>query len=181
MRSLVLDGAGPQEVLGSIEEASRKAGFETEAVHLAGSSVKGCKACFVCWVKTPGECAFDDDARAIAKKWVGSDLVVFVTPAVCGTYSPPLKRALERMLPLFMPYFKKMKGKTHHPHRYEGRPGLLVFGLGATDAENDNLRDLVERNAKGLVPRFHEVVVLDGKEDGKKIAAAFDRAKEGMA
>jgi multimeric flavodoxin WrbA len=181
MKVLVLDGAGSEETVKGVVEASRRAGFETETVDLGHSSVRGCQSCFTCWLKSPGECAVKDDAGPILRKWVGSDLIIFVTPAVLGTYSPALKRALERMLPLALPYFRKIEGKVRHPLRYEGRPGLLVFGMAATDAENEHLRDLVERNTVILRPRFHGTVILDGNGDGSKISAAFENARKVMA
>ena len=181
MRALVLDGTGSDEILGSMAEASRKAGFEMDTVPLAKSPVNGCQGCFACWVKTPGECAFDDGGKAVASKWVGSDLAVFVSPAVFGTYGPALKRAMERLLPVMMPYFKRINGRVGHPHRYAKRPGLLVFGIGAQESENQNFRDMVDRNALTLNPSFHEVVFLDGDGDNEKIAAAFERARKVMA
>jgi multimeric flavodoxin WrbA len=181
MKALVLDGAGSQKTAKSIEEASRKAGFETDTVDLGRASLRGCQSCLNCWLKTPGECAVKDDAVPIVKKWAGSDLIIFVTPALLGTYSPALKRALERMLPLALPYFKKMDGKVRHPLRYEGRPGLLVFGMAATEAENRHLQDLVAKNTVILRPRFHETVILDGNGDGAKISSAFENARKVMA
>ena len=177
MKALVLDGSGSDDIAGAIGEASRKAGFETDAVRLAGSNVFGCAACFACWVKTPGECAFDDGGRDIARKWVGSDLVVLATRADMGTYSPPVKRALERMLQLALPYFRKEKGAVRHPLRYDRRAGMLVLCLSGTDSENACLKDVVDRNSRTLQPMFHDVVVLDGKDDAAKIAAALGRAR----
>jgi len=88
-----------------------------------------CLGCFGCWVKTPGECVIDDDARGIARDVVQSDLVVYLTPIVFGGYSATLKSAMDRLIPLIMPYFARVRGEVHHVKRYARYPRVLGIGL----------------------------------------------------
>ena len=48
-------------LLETVLEPLQEAGAETELVELAGSNLKGCKACFVCIKKKDGSCAIKDD------------------------------------------------------------------------------------------------------------------------
>lgn len=120
---------------------------------LAGMNIKPCRGCFSCWVKTPGRCVIvDDDQEAILRATAASDLVIWLTPITFGGYAPELKKALDRIIPILLPFFTKVRGETHHPLRYPRRRRLLVIGTQKQeDADSENVfRRLVGRNALNM-------------------------------
>ncbi|HUU05985.1 MAG TPA: flavodoxin family protein, partial [Patescibacteria group bacterium] len=115
--------------------------WEVKAFALAGMNIKPCRGCFSCWVKTPGRCIIDDDDQeAILRATAASDLVIWLTPITFGGYSPELKKALDRIIPILLPFFIKIRGETHHPLRYPQQRRLLVIGTQRQDdADSENI------------------------------------------
>ena len=91
--------------------------MEVVVVTLREMNINRCIGCFSCWIKTPGECALADDGRKLPKEWADTDLIIYVTPVFLGSYSPLLKKQLDRMIPVLLPYFKRFDRETHHPQR----------------------------------------------------------------
>jgi multimeric flavodoxin WrbA len=107
-------------------------------LHLRDLQVHHCIGCFGCWVRTPGECALDDDGRTVARSLISSDLAILASPILMGHVSSLLRRANERLLPLIHPYAKLVDGECRHHPRYPSRPRLALLleqGQGA-DAED---------------------------------------------
>ncbi|MFW9933280.1 MAG: flavodoxin family protein [Candidatus Thorarchaeota archaeon] len=131
MKILVLDGISESnristDILESFRVISEHSSFELEVVHLKEHKISYCRGCFGCWVKTPGECVIDDDARNICAKIINSDIVIYLTPIVFGAYSPTLKVLLDRSIPLIHPFFKKIQGEYHHQKRYNKYPSIFT-------------------------------------------------------
>ncbi len=153
MKAVVLDGSrkGENELEGIRDVITKKLGelrWEVEVLELRNLKMTPCTSCFNCWVKTPGICVHNDDARGVTKRIVQSDLMVFITPLTFGGYSSVLKCALDRSLGIVLPYFKRIAGKTHHRKRYKRYPRLMAVGiLPAPDAEAEGIfHELVSRN-----------------------------------
>jgi len=131
-------------------------GWAVDDWHLRDHRIAWCAGCFKCWTTTPGACAHRDDGREVAARWVRSDLVVLLTPVTFGGYSWELKKALDHVIPILLPYLRKKGADTHHPQRYERRRDLLVVGTvpaGEADGpEARTFRRLVERNALNMQP-----------------------------
>jgi multimeric flavodoxin WrbA len=128
-------------------------GWETKAFPLAAMDIKACRGCFSCWTRTPGRCIIgDDDQESILRAWVGAERIIMLTPVTFGGYGPELKKALDRILPVLMPFFISIRGETHHPQRYPLPRRLLAVGtLKQADAESeDAFRRLVARNALNM-------------------------------
>lgn len=109
-----------------------------------------CIGCFSCWIKTPGICIFDDLGREICRKFVNSDAVVIISKVRYGTYSVPIRRTLDRLLPDIMPYFTIRKnGEIHHKERYKKYPKLIFIGYSDSidEGEKDTFRKLTTANA----------------------------------
>jgi multimeric flavodoxin WrbA len=132
---------------------------------LRGDKIAWCAGCFKCWTQTPGVCAHHDDGRKVAERLVPSDLVVFLTPVTFGGYSSELKKALDHVIPILLPFMRKRSGETRHPQRYERRRGLLVVGTvpsGQADGpEAQTFRRLVERNTYNMEPTRWAAGVLE--------------------
>lgn len=84
------------------------------------------------------------------KKWVQSDLRVYITPITFGGYSYQLKKLVDRLLPTATPFFKIIKGEIHHVPRYgdgESNDQIWIGYLPQQDTESENIfRKLTERN-----------------------------------
>jgi ferredoxin-NADP reductase/multimeric flavodoxin WrbA len=94
--------------------------FETvRSFHLAGFDIGHCLGEFDCFVKTPGRCRIHDEGQEIERAVHDADLLVLLTPMRYGGYSPQLKKAVDRLLPLISPFLRKVAGMTHHELRYE--------------------------------------------------------------
>jgi len=109
----------------------------------------------------------DDSAREIARRFIQSDLVVFLTPLTFGGYSSGLKKALDRIICLVSPLFMRIDGEVHHRPRYERYPRLLGLGvLRQADDESEGIfHTLVSRNAINMhAPAQGSAVILSSWE-----------------
>ncbi len=110
MKALLLNGEKNAE--NSLEnfskiiiEGLKNNNYVVDTMVLHEKKIADCIGCFGCWVKTPGICIIDDYAREVARAFINSDLVVYLTPVVFGGYSYQLKKVLDRMIPLISPFF----------------------------------------------------------------------------
>ena len=113
MRALILngeevDGLSLEQFSKNIREELKANNFEVEEILLKEKKIADCLGCFDCWVKTPGICIIDDYGRDAAEKLINSELLIYLTPVVFGSYSYQLKKALDRMIPLISPFFTKL-------------------------------------------------------------------------
>jgi hypothetical protein len=181
MRALILNGEemngiSLNNISKSIKEELENNNFEVEEILLKEKEIADCLGCFKCWVKTPGICIIDDYGREAAAQLINSELTIFLTPLVFGSYSFQLKKALDRMIPLISPYFKKVKGEIHHKKRYSKYPSIM--GIGIVSKENNKqsqiFKELIERNSINFhSPHFKsEVFLLDDNFDNKELKNA---------
>jgi multimeric flavodoxin WrbA len=160
MKALFLKGspAAGQDPLSNraaaaVMAAMKARGWQTKAFALAGMEIKPCRGCFSCWVKTPGICVIKDDGQEpILRAWADADLIAMLTPITFGGYAPELKKALDRIIPVLLPFFIKIRGETQHPQRYPQQRRLLAIGTQRQeDADSETVfRCLVQRNALNM-------------------------------
>ncbi|MGD2069861.1 MAG: NAD(P)H-dependent oxidoreductase [Gemmatimonadota bacterium] len=166
-----LAGGTGEEALRTVElllgRELAERGFDVDVAQLREIPVAYCRGCFECWVETPGICRTDDGARDLARRFVGSDLVVFLTPVTFGGYSSELKKALDRSIGLVSPFFRRTDGAFQHLARYERYPALLGVGvMSGPDGEDEELfHTLVERNAHNMHAPAHASAVTYWSED----------------
>jgi hypothetical protein len=174
MHAVILDGSERDDsatgmVHQVINDELRRFEWSVESVALCDLEVADCKGCFGCWTRTPGVCIIDDAGRDIAKSAVQCDLLILLTPVTFGGYSFTLKKAIDRLIPNVLPFFKKIGGELHHVPRYDRYPHFVGIGvLSEPDAELEGVFSaLVERNAINLYSPAHaaEVVTV---EDGSQ-------------
>ena len=136
--------------------------WEVESFILHEMKIAYCLGCFECWVKTPGECRYNDDGREIAKQFIQSDLIVFLTPITFGGYSAELKKVLDRIICLILPFFMKINGEVHHKKRYDKYPRLLGLGvLPREDKQSEQIfTSLVNRNSINMHSPAHKGAVI---------------------
>ncbi|MDU9047682.1 MAG: flavodoxin family protein [Candidatus Electrothrix sp. Rat3] len=125
-------------------------GTKAERIKLKDIKINHCIGCFQCWTKTPGKCIYVDAGNDILEKFINSDTVILITPVVFGGYSSELKKIVDRLLPVALPFFKKTKhDETHHPPRYLLRPRFVGIGIHPRPREEVRrcFKTLVGRNA----------------------------------
>jgi multimeric flavodoxin WrbA len=185
--TLLLDGREDDDAtLGLIHDdlcdALEARGYTVDDWALRHERMAWCAGCFGCWVKTPGVCVHADAGREVAARATRAGLLVYLTPVTFGSYSAELKKALDHMVPVLLPYLKKSGADTRHPQRYDVVRDLLVVGTvpaGQADgAEAATFRRLVARNVLNTRPRRWTVGVLEtgmGEADVRPaLAALFD-------
>jgi multimeric flavodoxin WrbA len=167
MRAVILNGAfAGDETCAAVEaeliSALAGLGSELECLRLRDLTIAYCKGCFGCWVKTPGVCPTRDDAGAVTRSFVRSDLAVLVTPVVFGGYSSELKKALDRSAGIVLPFFTRINGEVHHKPRYQRYPALLAIGIvdRLDEAEERVFATLVARNAINFHAPAHQVAFV---------------------
>lgn len=176
MTGLILNGgaADLDAIADIIAKELAASGCEASEARLRDIEIAGCAGCFRCWVATPGVCAINDPGRGIAAVMVRSDVVVLLTPIVFGGYSYDLKKALDRSIPLLLPFFRKIHGEVHHQMRYDKYPRMV--GIGVQRERDDEsariFRQLVARNAINLDAPGSSSVVIDARLENGQIAGA---------
>ena len=180
-RALLLDGRRDDEpTLAAVHEALvdglATAGWTAYDWLLRDADISWCVGCFGCWVKTPGVCLQRGAAREVAARMARAELLVYLTPVTFGGYSWQLKKALDHLIPTILPDLRKIGPETHHPHRYERVPDLLVVGTVAPGAgqgpEAQTFRRLVARNVLNLRPGRWTVGVLEDGSDERQLGSA---------
>lgn len=138
--------------------------WEMKAFPLAAMDIQPCRGCFSCWVKTPGRCVIHDDEEQLLAATAASERVIWLTPVTFGGYAPELKKALDRIIPILLPFFTRVRGETHHPLRYPRQRRLLAIGtLRQDDAEGEGaFRRLVGRNALNMGDVEADILVFSG-------------------
>ena len=181
MRALILDGgdAGDARTACAAEALAAEltaTGYEVERELLRERDIRACRGCFNCWIRTPGECVIRDDAADILRRYIGSDVVAYVTPVTFGGYAATLKMMVDRVIPLIDPRFTRVRGEYHHRVRYERYPQLVGFGtLPAPDAEAEaSFVELLRRNGLNIHADA-PAVVLTGDPDPAAARAAAAR------
>jgi multimeric flavodoxin WrbA len=170
---LILDGSREDDMEARIARDSvlnelEKVGIKSSCYVLRDQEIASCTGCFKCWTKTPGVCAINDAQRRIDTDMVKSDMLVLITPVTFGGYSSTLKKGMDRLIPILLPYFEKIDGETHHPIR-RGK-GWDVFGVGTIpkrDGGKERLfQELMERNSINMQSkRKASCIVLKGSSE----------------
>jgi multimeric flavodoxin WrbA len=181
---LILDGSGAED------KEARKAG-EALNVELTNSGnrfthrilrnveIGPCTGCLNCWTKTPGECVIEDEQRSVCVDMARSDVVILITPVTFGGYSSELKKGMDRIIPVLLPFFRKYGGETHHPSRYGKEWNLLGIGtMPVQDEEKESLfKDIVLRNSFNMHSKCTaSMVLLEGwssEEIREKVVAGL--------
>jgi multimeric flavodoxin WrbA len=185
MKAVIFDGSKDGDLVANkieaeLKEQLSKIGWEVEILELRKLKIAECTSCFGCWIKTPGTCAIDDDGRETTKKYVQSDLAIWISPVTFGGYSYELKKALDRIIPSIMPYFEPYRGQIHHGARYKKYPKLLVIGVQEPGLKNEvTFLELAQRNALNFRPPATASGVFN-RDQNQELIPAFIAEKLGM-
>jgi multimeric flavodoxin WrbA len=187
MNVLILDGSRKsvpalENVKAELKERMAGKGHQLEEIILRDRSMSRCTGCFGCWVKKPGMCVYEDDSQKVASCIANAQFMIMLTPITFGGYSSLLKNALDRQLPVLLPFFEKVEGEVHHALRYESYPTMLVVGsIDKEDKLHENVfARLVKRNSvNGRAPRSNSLVVYD-RETREDVLRKLDLVLDGM-
>jgi multimeric flavodoxin WrbA len=167
MKTLILDGSLAGDRIGSFSAASLQAnlakrGGTSEVVVLREKKIGNCRGDFFCWMKSPGRCHVADDHQEISKKYLESDLVIFLTPVTFGGYSPTLKKMVDHMIQNTLPFFATHSGEIHHLQRYERYPDVLIIGWQSEPEKQSAsiFRHLAWRNSINFYAKVHVCGIL---------------------
>jgi multimeric flavodoxin WrbA len=185
-RAIILDGSKENDEEAQMAAGALHAELERSDIQfthhiLRDSKISHCTGCLRCWTKTPGDCAAVDDQREICDDLVRADLIVLITPVTFGGYSSDLKKGMDRMIPVLLPFFRKYNGETHHPSRYGNEWNLLGVGtMPVQDAEKEGLfKDIVNRNSLNMHSKSTtSIILLKGwskEEIDRTVAAGLRR------
>jgi multimeric flavodoxin WrbA len=141
------------------------AGGEAQTLDLREMDLAYCCGCFGCWVKTPGACVVRDSSAEVAKAIIESEATLYLTRVTFGGYSSRLKRAVDRIICLGSPFFRKVDGEVHHEKRYDKYPNLIGVGLlPEPDEEAEAIfTALVGRNAINIGSVHYATAVLNAR------------------
>jgi multimeric flavodoxin WrbA len=141
----------------------RERGWQPVGHELAAMAIAPCRGCFHCWVRTQGRCIVRDDGDRVLADLAWADVVALLTPIRFGGYGYELKKAMDRAIPILLPFFAVRHGEIHHPHRYPVRRRLLAVGLlPQPDAQAEAVfRQVVARNSLNLNAVATSILVID--------------------
>jgi len=138
-------------VIRLLESADNSVAYFT----LREMKIDPCRGCFACWLKTPGRCVLKDDSYDICREYINADFVLYASPLILGFPSAILKHAMDRLIPLVLPYIELVGNKEcHHIRRYDREYppiGLIIEKEDDTDSEDvEIVRDIFVRAALDL-------------------------------
>jgi hypothetical protein len=120
MKIVVIDGSPAVNnddtslVLTPFLEGMREAGAKVTLFNTEKLNIKPCRGCNQCLYKTPGECFTRDDMQVVLSELSQAEVWVSATPLTSGRLSAPMKRLVDRLLPLAKPTVEIRLNPTHH-------------------------------------------------------------------
>ena len=127
-------------LLTALTDGMKEGGAEVETIELRKKQIRFCVGCYTCWTKTPGRCVFEDDmTRELYPKWLDSDIAVYGTPLYNDGMSAAMKVFIERTLPSYQPFLRRVNGRSYHPLR-GNHPAVVILSVaGMAEAANFDL------------------------------------------
>ncbi|MFL5417499.1 MAG: NAD(P)H-dependent oxidoreductase, partial [Myxococcales bacterium] len=160
--SLAADDAVSASLVAALQQSLSRAGAPVRLFKMRDLQMARCEGDFRCWVETPGVCHIEDDGREIARAVHDSDALFLVGPSSFGGYPSQVKKGLDRIIGLVLPFFASRGGQTHHAARYSRSPSLLaaLWHPHPSQELNRTVQRLVQRNAINLLAPRHAAVLL---------------------
>jgi multimeric flavodoxin WrbA len=79
--------------------------YQTTWFDLPKMNIHPCRSCGSCGLRTAGQCVIGDDMQPVLRAFASSQVVILITPIRFGGYSSELKKAIDRLLPVGLPYY----------------------------------------------------------------------------
>lgn len=170
MSVVILDGTTDDNPIeNNIKKLFDQSPEEINYFKLKNMNILPCRSCGSCGYNTPGRCVLKDEMTKVLEAIAKSKVLTLVTPIKFGGYSSQLKKAVDRFMPLGLPFFTVKEGHLLHPMRYEDK---FLVGVGLSEenqqTEIESFKTLVARNA--LNTQYpHKSVVFKAADDTEKI------------
>ncbi len=182
MRIAILDGSPEQGGLsrytGDFTAILHERGHDVKLFALRELDIKYCTGCWSCWWKTPGECAFRDDADAVRAAVVNSDFTLLASPLIMGFISALLKKVQDKLIPIVHPYVKLVRGESRHRKRYDRYHVIGLLLEPREDTDDDDIALTVEmQSAMALDLRTHLALARLVRTPPRELADEVDRAQ----
>ena len=129
-----------------------------DKVFIAGMNINSCRGCTedMCF-ESSGNCKIDDDMQLLLPKLLNSDIWVIATPVNDKTIHSNLRNFIDRLEPLYQPYFNLTNGT---PKKKNGKIVLLACSndseISVFDELVDNIKSvsvLLDRDFAGAILR----------------------------
>jgi multimeric flavodoxin WrbA len=183
-----MDQGNTAEILKPFLEGMEEAGAEVEVLYTRKLNIKPCLGEFHCWLKTPGKCFQKDDMAEVLPKLAQADIWVLATPVYVDGVTGPMKKLLDRGIPLVEPFFELRDGHCRHPRREGTKSGKLVLVSNCGFWEIDNFDPMVahvkaacknmDREFAGALLRPQGGAIRAMREMGAPIGDILEAAKE---
>ena len=95
--------------------------------NLVEMKINPCRGDLACWLRTDGDCIQNDDMIKILPVMQDTDIIVFATPLYVDGMTGILKNAIDRMIPLVLPFVEVMGEHMWHPWRTEKKDINMVL------------------------------------------------------
>jgi multimeric flavodoxin WrbA len=102
MKVVAFCGSGRKEsntklLLEAVLKPLADAGADTELIELAGNEIRGCMACYVCFLEKNGTCVLTKDiVNDCITKMAAADAILLGSPAYFGDVSSEMKALIDR-------------------------------------------------------------------------------------
>jgi len=140
--------------------------------------MNNCKGCFNCWraSKSQGRCINSDISEQIREELIESDVVYIVSNVRYGGYSYPIKKVLDRMIPLIPPLFEIAQGKIRKLDIFNSYPRFEVIGVSdrLTREQEQIFRLLIEKNAYTFHSPSYSVDFTNNEKVNEKLQILLD-------
>ncbi len=146
-------------------DALEKKGHELSNLKLKDMKISSCCGCFGCWVKTPGTCKLKDDAEILLKNYIHADLAVFASPIIMGFPSAVIRKAGERLIPIYHAYLMVKNGRMGHVPRYDSFPDIGLLLQPEKETTHDDL-EIISNIYKRQVFNKAKIAFLKTMDNG---------------
>jgi len=89
-------GGNTTQMLETVLDICKEAGFETELYQAGGLAVRGCLACGGCFKNHPGRCITDDWMNDLYNKMKAADAIILGSPTYFSDLTPEMKAIIDR-------------------------------------------------------------------------------------
>jgi multimeric flavodoxin WrbA len=117
-----------------VEDQFRADGHGVDRIDIVDYNVGGCRECLSCKKGGAHLCFVDDDANALFRRMVLSDLVLFASPVFCWGFPAQLKALIDRTYCLM-----DFDGPRTDLPRLHGKPMALLLTAGGDRIDNADL------------------------------------------
>ncbi len=135
-------------------------------IQLPQGSITPCIGCWSCWLKTPGQCVFNDSMAAIYPDYINSETVILLLDTAQGFINYHAKAFLDRTIPHYHPYIEMKDGECHHIARYDRYPDMVFYyeTESLTKQEDEIIEDYLWRTAYHYKSNAYRIVKKEGSD-----------------